>query len=545
MGTIHLAVAGGLADFRKLLVVKELRQDLSANQRFVEMFLDEAKLAARLNHPNVVQTIEAGQENDRYFLSMEFLDGQPYSSIWQGANVFPQVSLPIRLKILCEALAGLHYAHTLTEYDGSSLNIVHRDVSPQNIFVTYDGQVKVVDFGIAKAAVSTAFTSPGMFKGKFGYASPEQVRGHDVDARTDVFAMGVVLWETLTMQRFCDGVVSRSAVATRLAGQEMRAAQFRPRVDPRLAAICDRALAVDPDARFATADTFRIALEDYLAHSESGERVDAAAIKQVLAHKFAAERRTVHGLIDRHIKHGAVEVSQVSAVALGTEAGNNQPTQVADLSNYVRSTTDATVVRGITDELARAPEPRWRSRRTIALGAVAAVVALGLGFGLLRQSSNESASSSAPGAGVVAVPLPNLPAVAPTTPTTPQPAAAEAKRAPAAAAGSVTHAVGAAAPTEPAQANAVADDQAPALSPQVPREAPLSAGARLAPRKIARMRSPALVPLAAEPSAPAPVEAAPTRVEPVPPKSAAKVTVGSDLNRVGESHQRRSIDTEL
>jgi serine/threonine-protein kinase len=544
MGTIHLAVAGGLADFRKLLVVKELRRDLSANQRFVEMFLDEAKLAARLNHPNVVQTIEAGQENDRYFLSMEFLDGQPYSSIWQGANVFPHVSLPIRLKILCEALAGLHYAHTLTEYDGSNLHIVHRDVSPQNIFVTYDGQVKVVDFGIAKAAVSTAFTSPGMFKGKFGYASPEQVRGHDVDARTDVFAMGVVLWETLTMQRFCDGVVSRIAVATRLAGQEMRAAQFRPRVDPRLAAICDRALAVDPDARFATADEFRIALDNYLVQSESGQRVDAAAIKQVLAHKFAAERRAVHGLIDRHIKHGAVEVSGVSAVALGTEAGNNQPTQVADLSNYIRNTSEATVVRGITDELVLEPdpEPRWRSRRTLVLGSVGAVVALGLAFGLLRHSSNESASVSASSAGVVAVPLPNLPVAVP-TPSTLQPTAAEAKRAPAAASTAV-HAVGAA---EPANANAVANDQASAPSPQAVHEAAVSTGTRLAPRRIVRARGPALVvvPLAAEPSAPAVVEAAPARVEPVAPKSAAQVTVGADLNRVGESHQRRSIDTEL
>ena len=152
MGTIWLAVAGGLGGFRKLLVVKELRWDLTRNPRFVEMFLDEAKLAARLNHPNVVQTLEAGQEDQRYFLSMEFLDGQPLSEVLLRATLDPLISLGVRLRILCGALAGLHYAHELRDYDGTTLSIVHRDVSPQNVFVTYDGQVKVVDFGIAKAA---------------------------------------------------------------------------------------------------------------------------------------------------------------------------------------------------------------------------------------------------------------------------------------------------------------------------------------------------------------------------------------------------------
>jgi eukaryotic-like serine/threonine-protein kinase len=524
MGTIHLAVAGGLAEFRKLLVVKELRQDLSSNRRFVEMFLDEANLAARLNHPNVVQTLEAGQQGDRYFLSMEFLDGQPYSAIWQAANQFPHVSLPIRLKILCEALAGLHYAHTLTEYDGRKLQIVHRDVSPQNIFVTYDGQVKVVDFGIAKATVSTAFSSPSTFKGKFGYAAPEQVRGENVDARTDVFAMGVLLWETLTMQRFSDGVVNRAAVATRLAGHEPRASQLRPRVHPRLAVICDRALAIDPAARFASADDFRVALEEFIA--QCGERVDASAIKQVLAHKFAAERRAIHRLIDHHIKHGAVESLRVSAAALGSEAGNNHPTQVADLSKFVSNTTNETVVSGINQtvvsdvarELTR--PPRWRSKRTLAVVAVAAVAALGVGLGLLLISASEDADA------------PTVTTIAPESPAPP--------------------------PLQP-KAAGVKPDATPSSERSRPsgvRAAPPKPSTELEPAPAVRSvqgrmraRAAAAVTEAPQPevtsSAQPPAEALPARVEPAAVEPAEKVSVGADLNRVEKSYQRRTIDTEL
>jgi serine/threonine-protein kinase len=523
MGTIYLAVAGGLADFRKLLVVKELRQDLSSNRRFVEMFLDEAKLAARLNHPNVVQTIEAGQDGERYFLSMEFLDGQPYSSIWHSADQQPQVALPIRLKIISEALAGLHYAHTLTEYDGTSLHIVHRDVSPQNIFVTYDGQVKVVDFGIAKAAVSGTLTAPGMFKGKFGYAAPEQVRGEEVDARTDVFAMGVILWEALAMQRFCDGEVTRAGVATRLAGREPRASRFRPGLDPRLAAICDRALAVDSRARFATAEEFRVALDEYL--EQTGQRVEAAAIKQLLTQKFAAERAAVHRLIDRHIKLGPVESSRVTPVMLGTEAGNNQPTQVADLSQYVRSATTETVVSNISVDLA--DQPRKRSPWLIGAGAAAAFAVLGGSFAIARMSGSQPSAAAIGAAPTAAALRPSaakvvLPMARPPAPADAPPAQHAADSLAAASArGSV-------APVQPA---------APP---------PLTAAARPPARRVTRVRAPAVVAPAVAQAIPEPApQPTPVHVEYAAPAPDTNVAVGADLNRVGQAYHRRSIDTEL
>src|SRR4051812_39704553 len=146
MGTVYLALASGPGQFRKLLVVKELRQDLTRKPGFVEMFMDEAKLTARLDHPNVVQTFEAGEGHDRYYLAMEYLDGQPLSALIDRLADSNGLPLWVHIQILCEVLAGLQYAHELPDYDGTSLHVVHRDISPQNVFLTYHGQVKVVDF---------------------------------------------------------------------------------------------------------------------------------------------------------------------------------------------------------------------------------------------------------------------------------------------------------------------------------------------------------------------------------------------------------------
>ena len=334
MGTIHLALAGGLGEFRKLLVVKELRRDLVTDQRFIDMFFNEVKLAARLSHPNIVQTIEAGQQGERYYLAMEFLDGQPLSALLGSAGHGTPVPVELRLRILSEALAGLHYAHELKEFDGSALSVVHRDVSPQNIFVTYDGQVKVVDFGIA--AVNDTMTSPGTFKGKLSYAAPEQLRGDMIDARTDVFAMGVVMWETLTLRRFARNAIDASAIRARLLGQEPRIGQLDSDIDPHLAAICDRALEVEPDDRFASADEFREAIEDYL--SSSSVRADGASIRSMMTEKFAVQREDLHRRINEHLQG----VSAASATAEARNAGNQQ-TLVADLSKYVQDNRQTVV----------------------------------------------------------------------------------------------------------------------------------------------------------------------------------------------------------
>lgn len=334
MGTVYLALASGFAEFRKLLVVKELRQDLTRQKGFVSMFMDEARLAARLAHPNVVHTFEASVVADRYFIAMEYLDGQSLSALLDRLSKSPssKLSLWMQLQILCEALSGLHYAHTLADYDGSLLQVVHRDVSPQNVFVTYHGQVKVVDFGVAKVANAGVKTAPGVFMGKFSYAAPEQVMGEPVDARTDVFAVGVMLWQAIAGRPFSEQAPSSAACRARCEGLEPRIAEVVPTVDPVLARICDRALAVDPDERFSSAAEFRSELHDYM--QEAGVRVEASEIGELMCDVFDTERRALHSHIEQAMRHTGASDSSVDELSIFHFA-DKEPTAVADLSSLV------------------------------------------------------------------------------------------------------------------------------------------------------------------------------------------------------------------
>jgi serine/threonine protein kinase len=430
MGTIHLAIAGGLGEFRKLLVIKELRRDLVRNGKFVEMFLAEAKLAARLSHPNVVQTLEAGLEDDRYFLAMEFLDGQPFSQLLKRAGQTPRIALGVRVQVLCEALAGLHYAHTLCDYDGTPLEIVHRDISPQNVFVTYDGQVKVLDFGIAKAANLKDVTHPGVFKGKFAYAAPEQVRGQPIDARIDVFAIGVMLWEAVAMRRFAPGAPTRESVDARIAGTEPRLAEVSPNVEAALAEICDKAMHVDPDARYASAAEFRSALQQFLA--SSGATVDSAGIGLAIRAKFVDERAAMHRLIDAHVNQplGDSMVRAVESLSR-REPGNDELTTVGDLSKLIQlSRTDNTTVGRLAPTSAAS-----RSKRRLGWWSVAlAAASIGIAALWMQGEKPPTAAPLPVSAGPARVPeqppavhaTSEPPQAASEAPTPPQPSAAEA-----------------------------------------------------------------------------------------------------------------------
>src|SRR5262245_42446668 len=205
MADVFLAMLAGPAGsgFSKLSVVKRLRPNLAEDPDFVAMLMDEARISARLNHANVVQTHEVGVEGESYYLAMEYLDGQPLHRIQRrsalsGKRIAPE----LEIIILSAVLAGLHHAHELTDYDGTPLNIVHRDVTPSNVFVTYGGHVKVVDFGIAKAAGRACETRQGVVKGKIRYMAPEQAMGLAIDRRADVFAVGILIWEALIGKRF-------------------------------------------------------------------------------------------------------------------------------------------------------------------------------------------------------------------------------------------------------------------------------------------------------------------------------------------------------
>ena len=301
MADVYLAVAVGPAGFNKLLVIKRLRQNLTDEPELWAMFLDEARLAARLNHRNVVQTNEIGVTDEKYFIAMEYLDGQPLNRVFARARQEKsEVPLGIALHILCDVLAGLQYAHDLEDYDGSPLHVVHRDISPQNVFVTYDGQTKIVDFGIARAARRMVETQVGVLKGKVSYMAPEQAFSPscDIDGRADVFSVGVMLWEAIAGKRLWQGL-GDPEILVNLLKEMPRVRDVVPGVLPELAAISERALARDPDERYASASAMRAELEPCI--EKLGFKVTAEEVGAYVRDLFTQQRAELRGIIDRQL----------------------------------------------------------------------------------------------------------------------------------------------------------------------------------------------------------------------------------------------------
>jgi len=267
MADVYLAVMEGAGGFHKLQVIKKLRPQLVDEADFLAMFLDEARLAARLNHPNVVQTLEVGCDGNQHFIAMEHLDGQPLHVLLSRAARRRPLPLAMHVRILSDALAGLQHAHELMDFDGTPLHVVHRDVSPHNIFVTYEGQVKVVDFGIAKAASTLNETRTGILKGKITYMAPEQACGASVDLRADLFSVGVMLWEALAGRRMWQGL-QEMQILHRLANAQLPSVRAtNPSVPPALERICEKALAILPSDRYESAAAMQVEIERYLENA--------------------------------------------------------------------------------------------------------------------------------------------------------------------------------------------------------------------------------------------------------------------------------------
>jgi serine/threonine protein kinase len=259
MAEIYLARAEGIGQFQKQVVLKRILPQFAQHDEFVEMFLHEARLAAGLQHPNIVHVFDIGQVDGDYFFTMEYVHGHDLRSVLKTARQRNE-RIPIQhvLAFISEAAAGLHNAHEQNDEDGQPLAIVHRDVSPSNIMVSFDGAVKVADFGIAKARSQTIETRAGTLKGKISYMSPEQCRGDRLDRRSDVFALGIVLHELATGQKLFSAE-SEAAVIRRIIDED--APRLPDDLAPGLADIAARALARDRDVRYATAQDLQLALE--------------------------------------------------------------------------------------------------------------------------------------------------------------------------------------------------------------------------------------------------------------------------------------------
>ena len=255
----------GIEGFEKRMAVKVVLPHLNDNEEFIRMFLDEGRLAAKLDHPNICQLYKLGSAQNVYYMAMEFIDGIVLSSLLKAAAK-KEISLEFQhcCQILVGACEGLDYAHSCTDRDGTPLNLVHRDISPQNIMLTYNGGVKLVDFGIAKATSHINRTQAGVIKGKYAYMSPEQASGRPLDRRSDIFALGTILWEITTGYRLFRSENDFATLNKIIKGEYERPSEYRENYPPELEAIVMKALSVDPNNRFNDCGDMQLALEDFL-----------------------------------------------------------------------------------------------------------------------------------------------------------------------------------------------------------------------------------------------------------------------------------------
>ncbi len=293
MGIVCLARAVGVGGFRRLFAIKVMHPHLVKDQQFVAMLLDEAQLAARIHHPNVVATVDICTVDDCYFLVMDYVDGFHLLDLLEHSGLVREQRIRVSIRVLLDAMAGLEAAHSLQSDDGQSLGLVHRDVSPQNILIGMDGIGRLTDFGIALAASRISASRPGTIKGKPSYMAPEQARAQTVDQRADVWALGVILWEALTGTRLFIGD-TEAATVLKVIDAPIDSPRARDAALPEsLAEVCLHALERDPARRYPSAR--KLASELERAASAAGLLADAHEVADSLRALFAREierRRT-------------------------------------------------------------------------------------------------------------------------------------------------------------------------------------------------------------------------------------------------------------
>jgi serine/threonine protein kinase len=283
MAEIFLARLSGVAGFEKLVCIKRILPHLARDKQFIAMFFDEARIAARISHPNVCQVFELGEIDGSYYIAMEYMEGVPLSCFRRRDYHDHPPDPRLIAGIAVQACEALHHAHQLKNADGSVMEVVHRDVSPQNLFVTVDGIVKVLDFGIAKIQDATIKTGTGAIKGTYAYMAPEQLRGLRVDRRTDVFALGIVMWELL-IGRYLFRRDTEFLTFQAITGDPIEeVSALRPDVPAALSAVIHKALSRDRDDRFATARQLGEAIAQAIAP------VTASAISEDIAQAFPVE----------------------------------------------------------------------------------------------------------------------------------------------------------------------------------------------------------------------------------------------------------------
>jgi serine/threonine-protein kinase len=400
MATVFLGRISGAGGFQRFVGIKRLHPHLAREPEFIEMFLEEARLAARIHHPNVVPILEIGTSDQGYYIVMEYVEGDTFANlIARTVQAGRRMPVSIAARILCDVLAGLHAAHELADDDGKPLGIVHRDVSPQNILIGIDGSARLTDFGVARATSKLSTTRTGQLKGKLAYMAPEQARSaKDIDRRADIFAAGVVFWEALEGRRLFKGdgeadtlnkVLNEPIPALKSAG---------PSVPREIEEVLEGALDRERARRFGTAALFGEALER-AAHEvdEVATHKDIAAfLDEVLGGEILAQRETVRGLIARREPNRPKSLSMPPPAPtpptlprLGHRplSPESTPSSVASVSSAVVSS------HSLPPSLSSMPEdtPQPPARRTsVRPWAIAAAVVLAGALGWMRWSAGHA-----------------------------------------------------------------------------------------------------------------------------------------------------------
>lgn len=309
MAEVYLARRSGVGGFTKPLAMKVILPQHAQNKDFIKMFLDEARLCVHLQHANIAEVIDLGEVEGQYFIAMEFAHGMDLQQISRKTRKSGRLlPLPYAAKIISQVAEGLYYAHTKSDKQGQPLGIVHRDISPHNVILTFDGQAKLIDFGIAKATVTYKEEEEGVLKGKFSYMSPEQIRGMPIDPRSDIFALGIVLWEVCTgasLYRESSELLTMEAI---LRKPVPKPRELRGDMPANLEAIILKALAKRTVDRFQTAFDMHQALEGYLNHS--GWNVGTPHLSEFMCKLFPEDYTTIRDLLDRERQKAEQEGAQ-------------------------------------------------------------------------------------------------------------------------------------------------------------------------------------------------------------------------------------------
>ena len=326
MAEVFKAKTFGVEGFERLLAVKRILPNIAEDEEFITMFIDEAKIAVQLQHANIAQIFDLGKVDDSFFIALEFVHGRDLRSIFDRMRSRgDSIPIPMACHITMQVCEGLDYAHNKRDGQGRELNLVHRDISPQNVLIGYEGEVKLIDFGIAKAAGKASKTQAGILKGKFGYMSPEQVRGLPIDRRSDIFAVGIVLYELLTGERLFIGESDFSTLEKVRNVEIMPPSSYNKKIPPELEKLVLKALARDPEDRYQNAIDLHDDLQSFLY--SVGEFYSRKDLSAWMKKTFAIEIEEDSAKLEQYrqmappVAASNAEVSRRAAVGGGPPTG--------------------------------------------------------------------------------------------------------------------------------------------------------------------------------------------------------------------------------